>query len=99
MPYTGFKFSWYNVQHEGDAIMKKLDWIFGNPSLFSSLLHAHSKFLPRDYLDNSIMVILPCLFLHFKNVFKKNYFFLYFKLIFFLVFSDHFDMLKLKMIF
>jgi len=99
MPYTGFKFSWYNVQHEGDAIMKKLDWIFGNPSLFSSLLHAHSKFLPRDYLDNSIMVILPCLFLHFKNVFKKNLFFSLLQINIFLVFSYHFDMLKLKMIF
>jgi len=59
VPYTGlnkgagFKFSWYNVQQEGDA-MKKLDWIFGNPSLFSSLLRAHSKFLPRDYFDNSV---------------------------------------------
>jgi len=50
---AGFKFSCYNDQQEGDA-MKKLDWIFGNPSLFSSLLHAHSKFLPRDYFDNSV---------------------------------------------
>lgn len=36
--------------------MKKLDWIFGNPSLFSSLLRAHSKFLPRDYFDNSVQL-------------------------------------------
>jgi hypothetical protein len=41
------------------------------------------------------------LFLYFKNVFKKNYFFLffrYFKLIFF-VFSDHFDIFISKIIF
>jgi hypothetical protein len=44
---------------------------------------------------------ISCLFLYFKNVFEKFEFFLffYFKLIYFLVFSDHFDVLMLKIIF
>jgi hypothetical protein len=43
-----------------------------------------------------------CLFLYFKNIFKifkKIYYYFYFKLIFFLVFSNNFDMLKSKIIF
>jgi hypothetical protein len=42
-----------------------------------------------------------CLFLRFKNIFKKILFFLFFffKLIFFLVFLDYFDVLISKIIF
>ena len=51
------KFTWHNGQLGNSAIMKKLDWIFGNSSFLNSWPVAHSQFLPRDHSDHSSMVL------------------------------------------
>ncbi|KAJ6897578.1 hypothetical protein NC652_024398 [Populus alba x Populus x berolinensis] len=55
--YSGMKFTWHNGQLGNSAIMKKLDWIFGNSSFLNSWPAAHSQFLPRDHSDHSSMVL------------------------------------------
>jgi hypothetical protein len=61
MPYTGLKFSWHNGQQGEHTIQKKLDWILGNPCLFSNFPTARSVFLPRLISDHSAMLF------HFTN--------------------------------
>lgn len=55
--YSGMKYTWHNGQLGNSAIMKKLDWIFGNSSFLNSWPTAHSQFLPRDHSDHSSMVL------------------------------------------
>nr|TKR98083.1 hypothetical protein D5086_0000206310 [Populus alba] len=57
IPYSGLKFSWHNGQLGKDAIMKKLDWIFGNFPFLSNWPAAHANFLPRDHSDHSAMIL------------------------------------------
>ncbi|XP_034915333.1 uncharacterized protein [Populus alba] len=57
LPYTGLRFTWHNGQHGDNTIQKKLDWIFGNQSLFSTWPAAHSVFQPRHISDHSAMLI------------------------------------------
>jgi hypothetical protein len=57
IPYSGLKFSWHNGQLGKDAIMKKLDWIFGNFPFLSNWPVAHANFLPRDHSDHSAMIL------------------------------------------
>ena len=57
VPFTGPKFSWHNGQQGRHTILKKLDWIFCNPSFLSTWLATHSKFLTRDLSDHSAMIM------------------------------------------
>ena len=57
VPYTRLKFLWYYGPQGGDAILKKLDWIFVNLFFFFSWLNAHSEFLLRDHSDHSAMIL------------------------------------------
>jgi len=63
VPYTGLKFTWHNGQHGSNTIQKKLDWIFGNPCLFSTWPATHSTVQPRSISDHSPL-ILSLLSLH-----------------------------------
>jgi len=57
VPYSGLKYSWHNGQLGDNTIQKKLDWIFGNPCLFSTWPSAHANFQPRTISDHSAMVL------------------------------------------
>ena len=57
VPFIGPKFSWHNGQQGRHTILKKLDWIFCNPSFLSTWPATHSKFLPRDLSDHSAMIM------------------------------------------
>ena len=56
-------------------------------------LHNHCR---HSRLEEALRT---CVFLRFKSIFKKVLNFFYFKLIFFLVFLDHFNALISKIIF
>jgi len=56
-PATGLKFTWHNGQHNCNTIQKKLDWVFGNPSLFSTWPATHATFQPRSISDHSAMIL------------------------------------------
>nr|TKR85033.1 hypothetical protein D5086_0000251720 [Populus alba] len=57
VPYTGIKYSWNNGQHGANLIQKKLDWIFGNPLLFSTWPATQATFQPRSISDHSAMIL------------------------------------------
>ncbi|KAJ6925335.1 hypothetical protein NC651_009873 [Populus alba x Populus x berolinensis] len=57
IPYSGLKFTWHNGQLGGNAIMRKLDWIFGNHSFLLKWPSAHYKALPRDHSDHSALIL------------------------------------------
>jgi len=57
VPYTGLKYTWHNGQHGSNTIQKKLDWIFGNPCLFSTWPDTHATFQPRSISDHSVMIL------------------------------------------
>nr|TKS12516.1 hypothetical protein D5086_0000062530 [Populus alba] len=56
-PSTGLKFTWHNGQHGCNTIQKKLDWVFGNPSLFSTWPATQATFQPRNVSDHSAMIL------------------------------------------
>nr|TKS06527.1 hypothetical protein D5086_0000121650 [Populus alba] len=56
-PYTGLKYFWHNGQHGSQTIQKKLDWVFGNPQLFSTWPATHAIFQPRSISDHSAMLL------------------------------------------
>jgi hypothetical protein len=56
-PFTGLKFTWHNGQHGCNTIQKKLDWVFGNPSLFFTWPATHATFQPRSISDHSAMIL------------------------------------------
>nr|TKS06523.1 hypothetical protein D5086_0000121610 [Populus alba] len=56
-PSTGLKFTWHNGQHGCNTIQKKLDWVFGNPSLFSTWPATHATFQARNVSDHSAMIL------------------------------------------
>jgi len=57
VPYTRLKYTWHNGQHGSNTIQKKLDWIFGNPCLFSTWPDTHATFQPRSISDHSVMIL------------------------------------------
>ncbi|KAJ6887633.1 hypothetical protein NC652_028789 [Populus alba x Populus x berolinensis] len=57
VPYTGLKYTWHNGQQGSNTIQKKLDWIFGNPCLFSTWPAAHATVQPRSISDHSPMTL------------------------------------------
>ncbi|KAJ7009375.1 hypothetical protein NC653_000139 [Populus alba x Populus x berolinensis] len=57
IPYSGLKFTWHNGQLGGNAIMRKLDWIFGNHSFLLKWPSAYYKVLPRDHSDHSALIL------------------------------------------
>src|SRR5262249_31693328 len=71
VPYTGMRYSWHNGQLRRDAILKKLDWVFGNPVWFSIWPAITSEFFPQDTSDHSAMVVrFGALILKVKSPFK-----------------------------
>ncbi|KAJ6408731.1 hypothetical protein OIU84_008431 [Salix udensis] len=57
IPYTGMHLSWHNSQSGPNTILKKLDWVFGNPALLIKWPAAKAIFLPRHFSDHSAMVL------------------------------------------
>jgi mannosylglycoprotein endo-beta-mannosidase len=56
-PYTGLKYSWHNGQHGSQSIQKKLDWVFGNPQLFSTWPATNALFQTHSISDHSAMIL------------------------------------------
>ncbi|XP_061959708.1 uncharacterized protein LOC133680748 [Populus nigra] len=52
----GIKYTWHNGQHGCNTIQKKLDWVFGNSSLFTTWPATHATFEPRNISDHSAMI-------------------------------------------
>ena len=57
IPYSGLKFTWHNGQLGENAILRKLDWIFGNHSFLLKWPSAHYEALPRDHSDHSALIL------------------------------------------
>ncbi|KAJ6434805.1 hypothetical protein OIU84_000110 [Salix udensis] len=57
IPYRGIKYTWNNGRVGEDMILKKLDWIIGNPALTMKWPDAHGQFLPRSGSDHSAMLM------------------------------------------
>ena len=57
IPYRGIKYTWNNGRAGEDMILKKLDWIIGNPALTMTWPDAHGQFLPRSGSDHSAMLM------------------------------------------
>jgi exonuclease III len=55
--YTCIKYTWHNGQHGCNTIQKKLDWVFGNSSMFNSWPTTHATFEPRNISDHNAMII------------------------------------------
>ena len=56
-PYTGLKYSWHNGQHGSQSIQKKLDWVFGNPQLFSTWPATNALFQTNSISYHSAMIL------------------------------------------
>ncbi|KAJ6889554.1 hypothetical protein NC652_030338 [Populus alba x Populus x berolinensis] len=70
-PTTGLKFTWHNGQQGCNTIQKTLDWVFGNPSLFSAWPATHATVQPRHISDHSAIILnLNNLTHHYHSPFK-----------------------------
>ncbi|KAJ6373897.1 hypothetical protein OIU78_029568 [Salix suchowensis] len=56
-PYTGVHLTWDNGQQGSRTILKRLDWIFINPSLLERWPQAKAHFATRDISDHSAMTL------------------------------------------
>ncbi|KAJ6345277.1 hypothetical protein OIU78_008031 [Salix suchowensis] len=56
-PYRGIHLTWDNGQHGSNLIMRKLDWVFVNPSLMSKWPNARAHYATRDISDHSAITL------------------------------------------
>uniref|UniRef100_A0A6N2M5F8 Endonuclease/exonuclease/phosphatase domain-containing protein n=1 Tax=Salix viminalis TaxID=40686 RepID=A0A6N2M5F8_SALVM len=57
IPYSGMRLMWHNGQQGDNAILKKLDWVFGNDHLSHTWKITSTTFLPLQASDHSVMVL------------------------------------------